>query len=93
MKLCDRCRVPGCLLNYGGKACQEARKQECPDVVFTNADKLREMDDEELAKELYGMQKKIFLLLVEGLGLDTDFDLSGNYQDLLEWLKKSAEVL
>ena len=77
MKLCDRCRVPGCLLNYGGKACQEARKQECPDVVFTNADKLREMDDEELAKELYGMQKKIFLLLVEGLGLDTDFDFSG----------------
>lgn len=58
MKLCDRCRVPGCLLNYGGKACQEARKQECPDVVFTNADKLREMDDEELAKELYGMQKE-----------------------------------
>ena len=93
MKLCDRCRVPGCLLNYGGKACQEARKQEGPDVVFTNADKLREMDDEELAKELYGMQKKIFLLLVEGLGLDTDFDFSGNYQDLLEWLKKSAEVL
>lgn len=93
MKLCDRCRVPGCLLNYGGKACQEARKQECPDVVFTNADKLREMDDEELAKELYGMQKKIFLLLVEGLGLDTDFDFSSNYQDLLEWLKKPAEVL
>lgn len=51
------------------------------------------MDDEELAKELYGMQKKIFLLLVEGLGLDTDFDFSGNYQDLLEWLKKPAEVL
>lgn len=55
--------------------------------------KLREMDDEELAKELYGMQKKIFMLLVEGLGLDTDFDFSGNYQDLLEWLKKPAEVL
>lgn len=49
MKLCDRCRVPGCLLNYGGKACQDARKQECPDVVFTRADKIREMEDEELA--------------------------------------------
>lgn len=49
MKLCDRCRVPGCLLNYGGKACQNARKQECPDVVFTHADKIREMEDEELA--------------------------------------------
>ena len=93
MKLCDRCRVSGCLLNYGGKACREARKQECPDVVFTRADKIREMDDEELAKELYGMQKKIFLLLVEGLGLDTDFDFSGNYQDLLEWLREPAEVL
>lgn len=49
MKLCDRCRVPGCLLDYGGKACQEARKKYCPDVVFTHADKIREMDDEELA--------------------------------------------
>lgn len=35
MKVCDRCRVSGCLLNYGGKACREARKRECPDVVFT----------------------------------------------------------
>lgn len=49
MKLCDRCRVPGCLLDYGGKACKEARKKLCPDVVFTNADKIREMDDEALA--------------------------------------------
>lgn len=50
MKLCDRCRVAGCLLNYGGKACKNARKQNCPDVVFTNADRVREMNDEELAK-------------------------------------------
>lgn len=49
MKLCDRCRVPGCLLDYGGKACKEARKKHCPDAVFTNADKIREMDDEALA--------------------------------------------
>lgn len=49
MKLCDRCRVAGCLLNYGGKACKNARKQNCPDVVFTNADRVREMNDEELA--------------------------------------------
>ena len=49
MKLCDKCRVSGCLLDYGGKACQAARKKECPDVVFTNADKIREMDNEALA--------------------------------------------
>lgn len=56
MKLCDRCRVAGCLLNYGGKACQEARKEQCPDVVFTNADKIREMEDEKLAALLMHMR-------------------------------------
>ena len=52
MKMCDRCRVPGCLLNYNGKACANARKEYCPDVVFTNADSIREMSDEELAEFL-----------------------------------------
>lgn len=49
MKVCDRCRVSSCLLDYGGKACRNARKRECPDVFFTNADILREMDNKELA--------------------------------------------
>lgn len=49
MKVCDRCRVSGCLLNYGGKACHDARKRDCPDVVFTNADRMREMENEDLA--------------------------------------------
>ena len=51
MKLCDRCRVSGCCsLNYLGEACKLARKRECPDVVFTNADRIRSMSDEELAE-------------------------------------------
>lgn len=49
MKLCDRCRVSGCCLNYLGEACKNARKRECPDVVCTNADRIRSMSDEELA--------------------------------------------
>lgn len=52
MKLCDRCRVSGCCLNYLGKACKAARKRECPDVVFTNADRIRAMSDEKLASAL-----------------------------------------
>lgn len=44
MKLCDRCRVPGCLLDYGGKACQEARKKYCPDVVFTHVPNFGQAD-------------------------------------------------
>ncbi|MBQ8830836.1 MAG: hypothetical protein IJ017_04510 [Oscillospiraceae bacterium] len=49
MKMCDRCKVPGCLLNYNGKACEKAREEYCPEVVYTNADRIREMSDEELA--------------------------------------------
>lgn len=83
MKLCDRCRVSGCLLNYGGKACQDARKRECPDVVFTRADKIREMSDEELAKIITSCPA----------------DKSGNCRKQtcaecrLEWLEELAEVL
>ena len=51
MKLCDRCRISGCCLNYLGDACKRVRERECPDVVFTNGDRIRSMSDEELAKE------------------------------------------
>lgn len=49
MKLCDRCRVSGCCLNYLGEPCKRARKRECPDVVYTNADRIRDMTDEDMA--------------------------------------------
>ena len=32
MKLCDRCTVSGCCLNYLGKACEHARQETCPEV-------------------------------------------------------------
>lgn len=47
MKLCDRCRVSGCCLTYLGEACERARKRECPDVVYTNSDKIGDMTYEE----------------------------------------------
>lgn len=76
MKLCDRCRVSGCCsLNYLGEACKLARKRECPDVVFTNADRIRSMSDEELASWLE----------YEGGGACAE--VCG----WLEWLRKTAE--
>ena len=48
MGMCDRCRVSGCLLNYNGKACENARKEACPEVVYTNADRLGELTLEEM---------------------------------------------
>lgn len=38
MKLCDRCPVPGCCLDYLGKACEHARKEIDPTLVPTNAE-------------------------------------------------------
>ena len=50
MKMCDRCPgAGGCLLNYNGKACQNWRVKNAPDVVYTNVDRIRAMRIEELA--------------------------------------------
>lgn len=62
MKMCDRCNVPGCALNYNGKACEEARKEYCPDVVYTNGDNIRDMDSEELAALLDDIQTDALFL-------------------------------
>jgi len=49
MKLCDRCRVSGCCLDYLGKACANARSQECPDIQPNNAELIHNMRLDELA--------------------------------------------
>lgn len=88
MKVCDRCRVSGCLLNYGGKACRNARKRDCPDVFFKNADRIREMDDAELA------------ILLAKMGADPDRleravqSYSGaDANRLFDYLEQPAEAL
>lgn len=50
--LCNRCHVAGCTYAYLGDACAAARKETCPDVVYTNEDKIRDMETEELADAL-----------------------------------------
>lgn len=49
MKLCDRCPVPGCCLDYLGKACENARKETDPELVPTYAEVLPALEYEELA--------------------------------------------
>ena len=94
MKLCDRCRVSGCCLNYLGEACKRARKRECPDVVFTNADRIREMSDEELANFISRIEIGDFSPLVYG---KTFCDMcQGQYECddcRLWWLRQPAEKL
>ena len=49
MKLCDRCRVSGCCLNYLGTACANARSKEGPEVQPNNAELIHNMTLDELA--------------------------------------------
>lgn len=49
MKLCDRCPVSGCCLDYLGKACENARKEMDPELVPTYAEVLPALEYEELA--------------------------------------------
>lgn len=59
MKLCDRCRVSGCLLNYLGPACVNARKKTCPDVQLNRAEIITGMDMDELTYNLLPMLAEI----------------------------------
>lgn len=46
-KLCNRCRVPGCCLDYLGAACKKARAEYCPDVVLTRFEEIQDVWTEE----------------------------------------------
>lgn len=52
MKLCDRCSVPGCCLNYLGAACANARKEHCSDVQLNRAEAIANMSLDEMARDL-----------------------------------------
>ena len=52
MKLCDRCPVSGCCLDYLGRACENARRQEDPELVPTYAEVLPALEYEDLAAVL-----------------------------------------
>lgn len=50
--LCDRCKeYARCALNYDGDNCRRSRT-----VEPTNADRIRAMTDEELAKKISGIE-------------------------------------
>lgn len=73
--LCDRCDIcMSCLLNYDGPACRRNRT-----VEPTNADRIRAMTDEELAKKMSGLES--FALTCGG---------GWPPEKWLDWLKQEA---
>ena len=74
--LCDRCKeYARCCLNYDGDNCRRNRT-----VEPTNADRIRAMTDEELAKKISGIES--FALTCGG---------GWPPEKWLDWLKQEAE--
>lgn len=59
MKLCDRCKVPGCCLNYLGAACASAREEFCPEVRPNRAEIISNMSLDEMARQLLPMIEEL----------------------------------
>lgn len=84
MKVCDRCPGYGsCLLNYLGKACDQWRKKNAPDVFATNADRIRAMSDEELANLLTSFSHNAVWISESGRQIC--------YEKYQKWLQQPAE--
>lgn len=52
MKLCDRCPVGGCCLDYLGSACQDIRAHGCPDIQPNRAELISNMTISQMASQL-----------------------------------------
>lgn len=52
MKLCDRCPVSGCCLDYLGKACQRVRRDTCPGLRPNRMELISNMDMDSMASLL-----------------------------------------
>lgn len=76
MKLCDRCYVPGCCLNYLGTACKAARKEHCPDVRPNRAELLCNCESDEMAAILAAMTKEFCATL----------NHAPSAEDIADWL-------
>ena len=89
-----RCSGKNCPMQYpyDAKAC--AVLETCPYatlIPYTNADRIRAMSDEELAKTIYGMQKDLCKHFAEAVGYKGPLEFDEDAPDILDWLKQPAK--
>lgn len=83
---CEYNGQPECHLPDGMK-CPHGVKADKP----TNADHIRSVSDEELAKVLYRMQKDLCRRLTEAIGYTEPLEFDEDAPDILNWLQQPAE--
>lgn len=82
------CQAPGCPL-FGDCLSEHEGNSKPP---MTNADRIRAMSDEELAREIYSMQKTMCTRFAEIVGFKKEeLNFSEDAPDILNWLRQTAE--
>lgn len=62
-----------------------------PSSTITNADRIRNATNQQLAKQIYDSQKELCRMLYKNLGFEDELNFSENYSDILAWLNAPAK--
>lgn len=62
-----------------------------PSSTITNADRIRNATNQQLAKQIYDSQKEICRMLYKNLGFEDELNFSEDYSDILAWLNAPAK--
>lgn len=63
-----------------------------PSITITNADRLRKMTNQQLAKQIYDNQKELCRMVYKNLGFEDELNFSEDYSDILAWLNAQAKT-
>lgn len=62
-----------------------------PSNTITNADRMRNATNQQLAKQIYDSQKEICRMVYKNLGFEDELNFSEDYSDILAWLNAPAK--
>lgn len=62
-----------------------------PSSTITNADRIRNATNQQLAKQIYDSQKELCRMLYKNLGFEDELNFSEDYSDILAWLNAPAK--
>lgn len=63
-----------------------------PSNTITNADRMRNATNQQLAKQIYDSQKEICRMVYKNLGFEDELNFSEDYSDILAWLNAPSKT-
>lgn len=63
-----------------------------PSSTITNADRIRNATNQQLAKQIYDDQKELCRMVYKNLGFEDELNFSEDYSDILAWLNAPAKT-